>query len=190
MLVAKQVADILTFGRAMLAFVLIGLGLYQSENGLPVAALVMLASWTSDTFDGPIARRSRVQYRTWIGDHDLEVDMSVALGLLIFMLETGYVSLWIGVVYLLVAGLAFWHWGIHRSWGMLFQAPIYGWFIWTTLRNAPIYGALLVLWIALVVIVTWPKFPKEVVPGFLDGMRIKKKEGRPSEWRISKQPAG
>ena len=179
MLVAKQIADLLTFGRAMLAVVLIGAGLYQGENGLPVAALVMLASWTSDTFDGPLARRSRVQYRTWIGDHDLEVDMTVAAGLLGFMLGKGYVSLWIGGIYLLFAGLIFWRWGIHRSWGMLFQAPIYGWFIWITLRDAPLYGALLVLWIALVVVVTWPKFPKEVVPGFLDGMRIKTKKDTP-----------
>jgi hypothetical protein len=59
---------------------------------------------------------------------------------------------------------------------MLFQAPIYGWFIWITLRNAPSYGAVLVLWIVLVIIATWPKFPKEVVPGFLNGMRIRKKK--------------
>jgi hypothetical protein len=62
---------------------------------------------------------------------------------------------------------------------MVAQAPIYGWFMWITYRNAPQYGLLLVLWIGLAVIATWPKFPKEVVPGFLSGMRLIGKKDTP-----------
>jgi len=179
MLVAKQVADLITGGRAILGFVLVYLGLSHDKNVIPLAALVMLAAWTSDSLDGPIARRSRIQYRTWLGDHDLEVDITVSAGLLIFMLETGYVNLWVGIIYLFLVVLTFWHWGVYRSLGMLFQAPIYGWFIWITLQNAPLLGALLVLWIILAVLATWPKFPKEVVPGFLTGMRLIGKKDTP-----------
>jgi len=46
--------------------------------------------------DGPISRRSRVIYHTWIGDHDLQVDMAVSVGLLLYMLAAGYVSWWLG----------------------------------------------------------------------------------------------
>jgi cardiolipin synthase len=179
MFVAKQVADLLTGGRALLGLLLVYVGLSHDKNNLWLAALIMLAAWTSDSIDGPLARRSRVQYRTWLGEHDLEVDMTVAAGLLIFMLETGYVNVWVGVIYFFLVLVTFWHWGLNRSLGMLFQAPIYGWFIWTSLQYAPIFGALLAIWISLVVVVTWPKFPKEVVPGFLAGMHILGKEDIP-----------
>jgi hypothetical protein len=86
MLVAKQVADIITFSRGILAFILAGLGLLVGKEALPMAAGVMIADWAGDMLDGPIARRSRVYYHSWIGDHDLEVDMTVSVGLLIYML--------------------------------------------------------------------------------------------------------
>ena len=54
---------------------------------------------------------------------------------------------------------------------MLFQAPIYAWFVWVAIREVPIVGMWLPVWIVVAVIVTWPKFPEIVVPGFLAGVR-------------------
>jgi hypothetical protein len=54
---------------------------------------------------------------------------------------------------------------------MLFQAPIYGWFIWLTLHNAPQAGWSMVIFIAAALNLTWPHFPKVMVPGFLNGLR-------------------
>lgn len=171
MLVAKQVADIITFSRGILAFILAGLGLLVGKEALPMAAGVMIADWAGDMLDGPIARRSRVYYHSWIGDHDLEVDMTVSVGLLIYLLGAGYISWWVGVIYVLGWAVFFLRFGFHRSPGMLFQAPIYAWFIWITLREARGLGLLMILLILTAVILTWPRFPKEVVPGFLGGMR-------------------
>jgi phosphatidylglycerophosphate synthase len=171
MLVAKQFADFLTLTRTLLALMLIWLGVAHGASGLPVAALLLFLSWTTDALDGPIARRSRLQYNTWLGDHDLEVDMAVAAGLLAYMLLSSFVSVQLGVVYALGWALFFWRWGILRSPGMLFQAPIYAWFIWLAVRGAPLCGALLVGWILAAILLTWPRFLDEVVPGFLDGMR-------------------
>jgi phosphatidylglycerophosphate synthase len=171
MIVAKQVADFLTFARLLLAFFLVWLGVVSGAGGLEAAALALICSWTTDALDGPIARRSRVQYNTWLGDHDLEVDMAVACGLLFYLVLSGLVSTLLAAAYALVAGLAFWHWGLLRSPGMLFQAPIYGGFIYLALARAPLYGTLLIAWIVLAVAITWPRFPDEVVPGFLHGMR-------------------
>jgi phosphatidylglycerophosphate synthase len=170
MLVAKQVADILTFLRVVLAFLLVWLGFTQGDIGLPLAAWLLVTSWTSDSLDGPLARRSRIRYQTWIGDHDIEIDMMVAGGLLIFMAAAGFVDLIVAALYLLFWSLYFIRSGVPRSVGMLFQAPIYGWFIWTTLNQAPPSGWLLVGWILTMIVITWPKFPREVVPGFLSGM--------------------
>ena len=160
MLVAKQVADLITWGRVMVAVGLTFLGFMQPDASLPYAAVLMLLSWMSD-----------VQYQTWIGDHDLQVDMAVAVGLLIYLVAAGYVSLLAGTVYVILWALILWRWRGNRSLGMLFQAPVYGWFITIALINATTYGLWLVIWILITVLVTWPRFPKEVVPGFLEGFR-------------------
>lgn len=172
MLVAKQVADILTLMRASLVVPFVWLGLAQGVRGLPAAIWLLLFSWISDALDGPVARRSRVQCQTWVGDHDLEADMLVSAGLLIYMLASGFVNLWIGGVYALIWSLVFIRIGVLRTLGMLFQAPIYGWFLWIAWRYAPAQGLWLVAWIAVLVLITWPLFPREVVPDFLNGMKV------------------
>jgi phosphatidylglycerophosphate synthase len=174
MIVAKQVADFITFTRASLFLVFAWLGITLGADALPLVALLMIYSWTSDSIDGTIARRSSRFYHTWIGDHDLEVDMLVALGLLVYMLLGGYVSNIPGGLYLASWILIFAFHGYYKSLGMTFQAPIYGWFLWIAIRNAPPYGLALVAWILAALAITWPRFPREVVPGFLSGFRRKK----------------
>ena len=171
MLVAKQVADLITWGRVVLAFGLAWLGLARGAEALPLAVWFMIAYWTGDCLDGVIARRSRVYYHTWVGDHDLEVDMIVSGGLLAYLIFAGFVDLRLVGVYVLIWALIFWRWGVPKALGMLVQAPIYGWFIWVALREAPATGWWLAFWIAAVIVITWPKFPKEVIPAFLAGMR-------------------
>ena len=100
MIVAKQVADFITYTRLLLLIVFIWLGLAYGADGLPLAALIMIYSWTSDSIDGTLARRSSRVYHTWIGDHDLEVDMLVSIGLFIYMLLAGFLSTSAGGLYL------------------------------------------------------------------------------------------
>ncbi len=171
MLVAKPFADLITLARAALAFFLAWLGLAQGAAGLPLAVWTMIADWTGDCLDGAIARRSRAYRHTWIGDHDLEVDVLVSVGLLAYLVLARFVDVRAAGFYLLVWIVIFWHWGILRSPGMLFQAPIYGWFIGVAIREAPEAGWWIVVWIAAAIVITWPKFPREVIPGFLSGMR-------------------
>jgi hypothetical protein len=174
MLVAKQVADLITSVRGLIAFCLVWLGIARGSTGLPMAAWLMLSNWIGDMLDGRIARRSRVQYRTWIGDHDLEVDMTVSVGLLLYMILAGFVNLWLGGAYFLAWAAYFWRQGgIPHSLGMLFQAPMYGWFIWVALREAPLAGWVIVIFLAIAIAVTWPYFPNVMVPGFLAGLRRK-----------------
>lgn len=170
MLVAKQVADLLTGSRALLGFILAWLGLEQGADGLPLAICLLIAAWTSDIIDGPLARHSRRKYRTWIGNHDLEADMAVSAGLCVYLLGSGFISVWLGFLYIGFWGVLFLKTGILRPLGMLFQAPIYGWFTLTALHYVPSMGRWLVYWIVGAVIVTWPRFPREIVPDFLSGI--------------------
>jgi hypothetical protein len=172
MIVAKQVADLITSARVLIAVCLVGVGIVQGIAGLPLVAWMMIVDWAGDMVDGKIARRSRMQYRTWIGDHDLEVDMTVSVGLLAFMVKAGLANIWLAGGYILLWCMYFWRQGgIPHSTGMLFQAPIYGWFIWVALRDAPQAGWAIVIFLASAIALSWPYFPKVMVTGFLDGLR-------------------
>lgn len=167
---AKLMADLITWSRAAIALLLGGLWLVQPEDSLPLAVILMILDWTGDYLDGQFARLGPRGQHSWIGDHDLHVDMLVSGGLLVYLLGTGRVAPWLAGVYLLAWALAFWRLGVPRSMGMLFQAPIYAWFIWLAITLTPVYGSLIIAWILAVVIFTWPRFLNEVVPGFLAGM--------------------
>ena len=65
--------------------------------------------------------------------------------------------------------LVFSRFGFLSALGKLFQAPIYGWFIISTFLVDPAIGGLLVLFLILIVVVTWPRFPNDTVPSFLSG---------------------
>jgi len=172
----KHVADLVTFARGLLAVALVWLGLSQGAQGLGLAVWLMLADWTGDVLDGIIARRSRMDIQTWIGEHDLEVDITVSVGLFIYMLSAGFVDWQFAVGYLLLWILIFWQWGYIRSLGMLIQAPIYFWFIYLAIREPPHMGWWILGWILIAIIFTWPRLPDQVIPGFLENIRGNKKE--------------
>ena len=171
MLVGKQVADLITTSRALLSFWLAWLGITQGESSLVMAVWMMILNWTGDALDGTLARRSSRKYHTWIGDHDLEVDILVSVGLLFYLTGSGLIDFRVVGIFFLVWVVILWRWGFNRSLGMLFQAPIYAWFIWVAMLKLPAIGMWLIIWIIAAVVITWPRFPNEVVPGFLTGMK-------------------
>jgi hypothetical protein len=67
--------------------------------------------------------------------------------------------------------------------GMLFQAPIYAWFIYTSLHYTPSTGLWVIAWLLAVVVITWPRFPREVIPGFLSGMKAQFSPGEKEDQR-------
>ena len=171
MLTAKSVADFITLFRAILGLSLVWLGLTEGAQGMQKAVLIMITNWTCDTIDGKIARRSKHYYHTWIGDHDLEIDMAVSCGLLVYLVTSGFISVWIASFYVLLWAYIFWRWRNVKVLGMLSQAPIYGFFIWIAFTKLPNVGVWILVWIVIAIIITWPQFPQQVVPDFINGMR-------------------
>lgn len=170
MMVSKQVADVLTGIRGLIALALAWVGLMQGESGLYLAAWLLLLAWVSDALDGPLARRSRRQYRSWLGDHDLHIDMAVSGGLFVYLVTAGLITPLTAGIYAIVWAAGFICWGLNRSLGMLVQAPVYGRFLWAILQTAPEMGYVLVAYLIVLIIATWPRFPQQVVPGFLGGL--------------------
>ena len=58
MIVAKQVADLLTGIRVVLAFSFVVVGVTQGVESLPLAIWILIACWVTDCLDGPLARRA------------------------------------------------------------------------------------------------------------------------------------
>ncbi len=170
MLDVKTIADTLTAGRFLLALVIFWLGLEVGQSALPTVTLVLVLGWVSDLLDGALARRALKRRHTWLGDNDLSVDVCVALGLLYYLTLSRYVSPAVALSYVLIAGALIWHFR-SRALAMAAQAPVYVILLYLALRDARPYGALAVGYILLVTIVTWPRFPKTVVPEFLKGMQ-------------------
>jgi phosphatidylglycerophosphate synthase len=171
MAASKQLADLITWFRALMAPLLVILGLTAGNKALPAAVWLLIANWTLDSLDGPLARRSGTIRHTWVGDHDLEIDMLFSAGLLGYMVAAGLVGWQLTLIYVLIWLVVFWRLGIIHVLGVIFQAPIYGWFLYESIRELPQSALWMVGWIAAAIIVTWPKTPKVIIPQFLRQVR-------------------
>ncbi len=166
----KRLADLLTGSRVLFALIFAWLGLTGARESLALAGFIILASWITDLLDGPLARQSRAE-PTWIGDHDLEVDATVSVGVLVYLVGVGFLEPAYALAYALLCVLIFWRWGWRRDPVMLLQAPIYLWFILIAVRNVPQIGWWLAAYPVVAIVVTWPRFPREIVPNFIAGMK-------------------
>jgi phosphatidylglycerophosphate synthase len=168
---SKQLADIITWSRVLLAPLLIWLGLTYGPEALPAVVVLMVANLTADSIDGPLARRSPERPQTWIGENDLAVDMLVNAGVMGYLTAAGFIPWQATGLYVILWALIFrWRGGAYAL-GIIFQIPIYLSFIFVILRDAAPFALVFAGWILAALIASWPKFPKVMVPGFLDGVR-------------------
>lgn len=167
----KLVADLITLVRGLMGVFLAWLGFIHGAQTLPQAIIVMLLCWTGDIFDGGIARLNRPPRHSWLGDHDLYVDLFVSLGLGAYLVGAGFINAYIACIYLAFWALLVWRFGPDKNLLMLVQAFIYATFIWVSLRYAPQTGRWIVAWLAMVVILNWRRFSTRVVPEFIQGMK-------------------
>ncbi|MBC7224535.1 MAG: CDP-alcohol phosphatidyltransferase family protein [Anaerolineae bacterium] len=166
----RLLADGLTAFRFVIALYLLWLGVTGGPAALPTAAIALVLAWASDLADGPLARLDKEGSPSWIGQRDLEVDCSVAIGVLGYLTFSGYISWLAGVGYLLLSAALLWYFrSVHLAWAL--EAPPYFCLLWVALRDARFQGILAVLWILFTVVITWPRFPRTTVPAFLEGMR-------------------
>ena len=170
MITTKTLADILTASRFGLAWALLWSGISRGAAGLPSAVVILIIAWITDGLDGPLARKDPSSRHTWIGDHDLEIDMSVSLGVLTFLVLAGYLPAWIAVSYVIICLILLWRFRSQElAW--VVQSPPYAAMLFIALRYAPIYGLAIVAYLIVVLITTWPRFLQVTVPQFLSGMQ-------------------
>jgi phosphatidylglycerophosphate synthase len=149
----KRLADGLTMVRVLLALAMVWVGLTLGRPALDTVAILLILAWATDLLDGPLARRARSNRQTWIGDHDLEADILLSLGLLGYLILGDYVPVLLGFCYVVICVGMFW-WLRARQLAMALQAPIYLITICSALRHFPLSGIMLVGWISLTIVVT------------------------------------
>jgi hypothetical protein len=170
MVSTKTLADALTALRFGLAWNILRLGMSEGADALSTVTMVLLLAWITDVLDGPLARRDPTGRHTWIGDRDLEVDISVSIGVLTYLVLAGFVSPTIALGYGLGCAVLLGQTrSRHLAWAV--QAPPYAAIILFALRDVPNYGLIAVGYVVLIVVATWPRFPRVVVPQFLAGVR-------------------
>lgn len=163
----KPLADLLTLMRGILGIAIACLGMRGKET-LPLAGIFLLFAWISDLLDGPLARRDTDHPMTWIGNHDLLADMTVAGGVWMYLSFSGYIHAMLSIGITLFFLVVLWKTrSIHVTSAM--QAISYGAMLFTCLQNAPSYGFLLIGWLVFLVIVTWPRFLQKA-DEFIKGM--------------------
>jgi hypothetical protein len=164
---AKSVADLITVLRGFMAFFLVWLGFEWGKRGLSTASYSMILCWIGDFIDGKIARMNNLSRHSWVGDHDIHIDMFVSMGLGVFMVGAGYVTKWVAICYVITWMILFWRIGLDRNLMMVFQAPIYTYFIWISLHEAQKAGCWIIIVIFIILTVNWRRFSEEIIPEFM-----------------------
>jgi phosphatidylglycerophosphate synthase len=180
---AKYAADFLTGLRPVLAAAIAVVGVVDGKHGLSTVILLLLAAWTTDWLDGPLARLSGSERRTWVGDHDLAFDIVVGVALGIYLGVSGLAPLWLVLLWIIAwMTVMFVHDTLPKPFGAIFQGPIYIWFGIVSLIELPGLGVWLWVWAVLTNVITYKRLFKESLPQFFEVLRknlyfLPRKEG-------------
>lgn len=167
----KIVADGLTGLRLVLAVVLALLGPLGGVQRLNAAAVLVLVAWTTDLFDGPLARRSGMVGQSWLGRNDLTIDIVLGMALLLYMAVIDMVPLCLALGHVALWGIVLWRYGrITKPLGAAFQGPIYLWLGLSLLVRRMLLGRVMLLWLLGNVAATWDRLTRRDIPQFFQGL--------------------
>ncbi len=163
----KRIPDILTTLRGVIAIIIALLGFY-GQQALELVILLIMVGWTTDIFDGRLARRYETE-TTWIGKHEFSFDMAMVFAVLCYTVLAGYVPVLPAVIYVVVAATAIAYWQ-SKTVTMSFACPIVVLPLVLAYFDAPRIALLFAVWTVLALLVDWQRF-KGIVLDFIDGAR-------------------
>jgi phosphatidylglycerophosphate synthase len=164
----KRLADALTCLRPILAICLAWLGIAAGKAVLPSVLLITIATWVTDVFDGYLARRDVASSHTWVGDHDAEADLSVSLGLLFYLVFSGYLPAGCALLGPLI--VAVWVLASHQLAWPLYAIPYLA-LIYVGFGAAPVHAWIAVIYLLAATALTWPRLPEQFLPEFFAAVR-------------------
>ena len=188
---SKSIADRLTQLRAILGLSVAWRGLLSVADSLTSIVTTVIVCWLTDLLDGPLARRAAVKgaKQTWTGAHDEEADLSISVGLMIYLVSKGRVVLWLGCVWLVLT-LGLWL-GHSRELGWPFYTIPYVLLLHAAFNTKRILGGLLVGYLLIAGLLRWRRIWDDYIPSFFDMLRglgrgTREEIGAPSEGDIQR----
>jgi phosphatidylglycerophosphate synthase len=109
-MIYKEIADLLTGLRLVLAVLLVVIAFTLGGRVLPLAGALIILGWATDTLDGPLARKSGCRRTGWLGKNDIGIDIFLSFSIVIYASASGLLhwSVTAGsIVLLLFATLVF-----------------------------------------------------------------------------------
>jgi phosphatidylglycerophosphate synthase len=166
---AKPIADFLTLFRFFLGLVIAVLGYLRSSEGLQAAILLVLLSWLTDIVDGRLARRDPDAQDTWLGRHEAEADLSTSLGVTVYLVFSGYIPIWFGVLIVFVLP-AVWLLHSHQLAWPLYALP-YAILLIVAFDGTPALAWLMVAYLLVTLVIQFPRLSGEHLPEFFQSIR-------------------
>lgn len=172
--VLKILADAFTGGRFVVALVVLAAAFVgEPAAHVPWVVALVVVAWTGDLFDGWLARRSGQAGSSWIGNHDLAIDASLAVVSLVYLVRLGWLSpavlaLYLGTMTLLWLLLrSHWIWNGFNTGSHLIA-------LGSISQVIPGVGQLMLAWIAVMAVLgrgRAAQMLREIRTAFLDRLR-------------------
>lgn len=163
----RQLPDLLTLSRGFIAASILGLA-FVGKGALEAVILLTILGWTTDIFDGRLARRFD-KPPTWIGEREFAFDMMMVFAGLCYLVICGFINGWLALCYVAIAAacIAFFR---SKMITMSFATPLVALPLVVASREAPRAAVWYLVWIIAALILDWSRF-RGVVREFIENAK-------------------
>ena len=163
----RKLPDLLTLSRGLVAAAIFSLG-FVGASALEAVILLTLLGWTTDIFDGRLARKYH-KPPTWIGEREFAFDMIMVFSGLCYLVMSGLINHWLALIYIVVAAafIAFFR---SKMVTMSFATPLVALPLIVASFKAPRAALWYLIWIVGALVLDWSRF-KGVVQEFLENAK-------------------
>ena len=173
----NRVPDILTASRALIALAIASLG-FVGESALGAVLVLIMAGWTTDIFDGRLARHVHKQ-STWVGEHEFTFDMVMTFAGLCYLVMAGLFPLLVAVIYVAVAAVFILLSRGSKMITMSFAFPVVALPLIVAWTKAPLAARWFVVWIVAALLLDWRRFKGVVVEFIENAKKLANREDNP-----------
>jgi phosphatidylglycerophosphate synthase len=154
----KRIADVLTISRLPIAVAVFVLGAVYGRSALLPGLALVLVGWTTDIFDGRLARTDPNGSHTAIGDADMGIDLvldAAGFYLIVFAVDVPWLWVW-ATAYIAVAAAVSLMWP-KRDVITWFELPVLALHPLFAFIASPILGWFYVAWMVGAVVINWKR---------------------------------
>jgi hypothetical protein len=169
----RRVPDVLTLSRGLIAAAILFLGFAEhyewfSGSALSLVLALTMVGWTTDIFDGRLARRYK-HAPTWVGEKEFTFDMLMVFAGLCYLVLSGLIPFVPAIIYTMVAA-AFIAYFRSKMVTMSFAAPVVALPLVVAYFEAPSALLWYIVWIVGALLLDWRRF-KGVVLEFIENTK-------------------